>query len=279
MSTPAATRPASRPTRTCSPRCACPYRSAPCPRGAAEHRPAAQPSLTTKSGLMVGSPTRPRMPSVPKYLRFSLFPPEICAGRAAHPRLLSVATADQPQRIDGRGDVVHAQDVRAAAAASTAAARLARAAHRRAATGDGAEHRLARQPDKHRRAQSARTVDPAAPKAQDYAPRSCQSQSPDRSAAAPEPARHSSRSVLQKRLTSSTTSSYSGIALHVRGCPCMCIKQTGRPVLRPHLSAPGARSARTSLIMPAPASAAARMTSGLEVSTEIGCGSAGRSPR
>jgi hypothetical protein len=39
--------------------------------------PAAQPSLSTKSGHTLASPTRPRIPSVPKYLRVTLCPPEM----------------------------------------------------------------------------------------------------------------------------------------------------------------------------------------------------------
>ncbi len=44
----------------------------PCPPPST--RPAAQPSLSAKSGVMFPSPTRPRMPSVPKYLRVTLLP-------------------------------------------------------------------------------------------------------------------------------------------------------------------------------------------------------------
>ncbi len=55
----------------------------------------------------------------------------------------------------------------------------------------------------------------------------------------------------------------------VRGSPCMCIRHTAQPLPAAAASAPGSRSARTSLMRPAPAAAAARMTSGLLVSTEM----------
>src|SRR5207253_238196 len=55
----------------------------------------------------------------------------------------------------------------------------------------------------------------------------------------------------------------------VRGSPCMCIRHTAQPLAAAAASAPGSRSARTSLMSPAPAALAARMTSGLLVSTEM----------
>ena len=55
----------------------------------------------------------------------------------------------------------------------------------------------------------------------------------------------------------------------VRGSPCMCIRHTAQPLAAAAASAPGSRSARTSLMRPAPAALAARMTSGLLVSTEM----------
>src|SRR6185437_14080460 len=48
----------------------------------------------------------------------------------------------------------------------------------------------------------------------------------------------------------------------------MCIKHTAQPEITAASSAPGSRRARTSLIIAAPAAAAACMTSGLLVSTE-----------
>ncbi len=53
----------------------------------------------------------------------------------------------------------------------------------------------------------------------------------------------------------------------------MCIKHTGTPSCAAADSAPGARKARTSLIMPAPAATASRMTSGFEVSIDKGIAS------
>ncbi len=56
----------------------------------------------------------------------------------------------------------------------------------------------------------------------------------------------------------------------VRGSPRMCIRQTGTLRSAAASSAPSPRNAQTSLIMAAPAATAARMTSALLVSTEIG---------
>ena len=55
----------------------------------------------------------------------------------------------------------------------------------------------------------------------------------------------------------------------VRGSPCMCIRHSAQPLPATACSAPGARSAYTSFTSPAPAASAARMTSGLLVSTEM----------
>src|SRR5690348_16028831 len=56
----------------------------------------------------------------------------------------------------------------------------------------------------------------------------------------------------------------------LRGSPSMCIRHTGTPSSAAASSAPSRRSAYTSLIMPAPAATAARITCGREVSMEIG---------
>ena len=58
----------------------------------------------------------------------------------------------------------------------------------------------------------------------------------------------------------------------VSGEPCMCMRHTGTLKSAAASRAPGARSARTSLIMLAPAATAALMTSGREVSTDSGTG-------
>ena len=83
-------------------------------------RPAAQPSLTMKSGLIFPSPTRPRMPSVPKYLRIPLPSP---------PQLLAEAlTSRRPGDLNNisRGAATSWTRIRLAprSAASTAAATL-----------------------------------------------------------------------------------------------------------------------------------------------------------
>ena len=62
----------------------------------------------------------------------------------------------------------------------------------------------------------------------------------------------------------------------VRGSPCMCIRHTPTPRSAAHSRAPGARSARTSLTMQAPAATAAVITSGLLVSMEIATSNARR---
>src|SRR5687768_2149313 len=49
----------------------------------ASARPAAQPSFRTKSAEIGPSPTRPRMPSVPKYLRVPIVASRSGAGRVA----------------------------------------------------------------------------------------------------------------------------------------------------------------------------------------------------
>ena len=58
----------------------------------------------------------------------------------------------------------------------------------------------------------------------------------------------------------------------VRGSPCMCMRQMPAPLAAAAASAPGSASARTSLMMSAPAATAARITSGLLVSTEMNTG-------
>ena len=72
MSTPAADNPASSALSNIYPdtRVSLPMSTLGLPRAPrAKTRPAAQPSFITKSGVMGATPTRPRTPSVPKYLR------------------------------------------------------------------------------------------------------------------------------------------------------------------------------------------------------------------
>src|SRR6266403_4516153 len=63
----------------------------------------------------------------------------------------------------------------------------------------------------------------------------------------------------------------------VRGSPCMCMRHTAQPLAAAAASAPGSRKARTSLMSPAPAALAARMTSALLVSTQMIAAVAARS--
>ncbi|MNP30634.1 hypothetical protein D3C76_1237140 [compost metagenome] len=102
-SAPAATRPASRADSNMYPeiRVSLPIRMRhlPCLRKAI---PAAQPSLSMKSGVIGNCPTCPRIPSVPKYfllmnmLRVFLFRRLNCS--------------DHAYSVDGFRDIVHAQD-------------------------------------------------------------------------------------------------------------------------------------------------------------------------
>src|SRR6266480_2852277 len=63
----------------------------------------------------------------------------------------------------------------------------------------------------------------------------------------------------------------------VRGSPCICMRHTAQSLAAAAASAPGSRNARTSLMNPAPAALAARMTSALLVSTEMIAAVAARS--
>src|SRR5450830_245762 len=65
--------------------------------------PAAQPSLSMKSGVIGNSPTRPRIPSVPKYF-FVISAPSFLFGR--------FYCGKHADDIHGLSDIVHAQDAR-----------------------------------------------------------------------------------------------------------------------------------------------------------------------
>ncbi len=83
-------------------------------------------------------------------------------------------------------------------------------------------------------------------------------------------ARHASVAI-KNLLPDSLHHRYCGLSCMLRGSPCMCMRHAATPPAATASSAPGARNALTSLIMVAPALIAARITSGLEVSTETGC--------
>lgn len=68
-----------------------------------QHFPAAQPSLSTKSGVMGALPTRPRIPSVPKYLRLLIAFVFLCRQSGFY----------HPHRLYGFFDVMDANDLRA----------------------------------------------------------------------------------------------------------------------------------------------------------------------
>src|SRR5450830_1711774 len=65
--------------------------------------PAAQPSLSMKSGVIGNSPTRPRIPSVPKYF-FVISAPSFLFGR--------FYCGNHADDIHGLGDIMHTQDAR-----------------------------------------------------------------------------------------------------------------------------------------------------------------------
>ena len=112
------------PTRACSRRCGCPCRSAPWAASSVRlsTRPTACARRSTKSGVMGGWPTVPRMPSVPKYFLLMVdcsvavvMSPRLCS------RLRAFASApQQPARCQTvsastvAAHVVHAHDARAA---------------------------------------------------------------------------------------------------------------------------------------------------------------------
>src|SRR5450830_857460 len=63
--------------------------------------PAAQPSLSMKSGVIGYCPTRPRIPSVPKYFFFIRTPSFL---------LCSVNGSDHAHHVDRFGDIVHTKN-------------------------------------------------------------------------------------------------------------------------------------------------------------------------
>src|SRR5690606_41515558 len=76
----------------------------------ASRQPAAKPSRSRSSGVMGDSPTRPRTPSVPKYLRLMKLP-FLREPYVAIRLSLSVHRAQDRQRIARGSHVVHAHDL------------------------------------------------------------------------------------------------------------------------------------------------------------------------
>ena len=119
-------------------------------------------------------------------------------------------------------------------------------------------------------------VAPDAATTADYAGWSCQSQNPDPAGSARvqcPAARTGLARAAENSVTSVTTSRYPGCCCMDSGVPCICIRHTGTPSRAASSTAPGACSALTSLISPAPAATAACMTSGLRVSIDTGTAS------
>ena len=83
------------------------------------------------------------------------------------------------------------------------------------------------------------------------------------------PAASSARArAVRNAPTSATTSSYCGACCIVEGVPFMCMTMSPACVFATASTAPGARKAVTSFTTAQPASIAARITSGFNVSTE-----------
>ena len=139
---------------------------------AASTRPAAQPSFSTSSGVIGASPTRPRMPSVPKYRRV--------IGSTAFHCQIRFDRAPHLQRIDRLAHVVHADDGRAARDRGQRRGEARRQPLVDGAPGDRARATTCATAPRARDSRSPR-ASRASAAARDYAPASCRSQSPDRS--------------------------------------------------------------------------------------------------
>src|SRR5512141_3102869 len=98
-----------------------------------------------KSGVIGGWPTVPRMPSVPKYVLFM-------AGEEGWARSSACQAGGLPdgERIDGRRDVVDADDARAALDGGQRRGDARGKALADRSTGERAERRLARPADEER---------------------------------------------------------------------------------------------------------------------------------
>ena len=254
------------PTRTCSRRRACPCRPAPCRPCGASTRAAALARRSAKSTVIGCSPTRPRTPSVPKYLRLTD----------------SISVLLHSRRAQ------RAATLTASTVAATSCARTMRAPcqHRRGRQRDAAGQALARPagPAACRSSTCATgrpaPASPVAPALGSAAQQreivleaSCRSRYPDRSRAGRARCRASQRRDRARAGTPRTSRDdvvvvrldlhRARLALHVH-------QADRRAGCGGRFERAGSRSARTSLISAAPAATAARITAGLLVSTEIG---------
>src|SRR5574340_1077129 len=108
------------------------------PRSATSTWPAAYPKRMTNSGVIGDSPTLPRTPSVPKYLR---------------PILLFLHSIPDGQRIAHGRNIVYPEQTRATRHGCEMRRHAGKFALLDRTPGQGAQHRLARQPRKHRRSE------------------------------------------------------------------------------------------------------------------------------
>ena len=200
---------------------------------AARTRPAAQPSFSTSSGVIGGSPTRPRTPSVPKYWR--VIGIQSSGSRSFHRRMAERRSRARPHATPS--------------ARRPSPARRARGRSRRRAPPRQAPPRglpaAARptprpviSPSVDLRDRPATTGKPVAASAacERNSARLCASVLPKpkpgsiamRSRAMPASSQARARATRKAR-TSATTSPYEGAACIVRGSPCMCIRHTPVP--------------------------------------------------
>ena len=179
------------------------------------------------------------------------------------------------ERVDMGRDVVHAKQ------RSPPIERRHRRADRCRVAPDAAvgiaeharERALARDADENRRPDGADSIEPAEQR-EVLRDGLAEADSRDRGTLDPRGCRQrrrpQSRSSRNAQ-TSPTTSSYRGATCIVRGCPCMCMRQTYAPASEMTPARAGSpRSAVTSLTSRAPSASARRATSALDVSIETG---------
>ena len=208
-----------------------------------------------------------------------------CARGRRDYRRRGVGRSPDRQRVDRRRDVVHAHDARAALHRDDRGGD-ARGLEPRALAGvrwrpasstpvDARQRRLARPADEQRHAE-ARAARRWRAAARGCAPASCRSRCRDRATmrSRATPARASPRRSRSRRNARDLGDDVVvvGSALHRsrHRRACASGRRRSADARRPPSSAPGARSAPMSLTMSAPRSSAARITSGLVVSTETG---------
>ena len=245
-------------TRTCSriSRVSLPIRISRRPLRA-KTRPAAQPSRKQKSGVIGASPTRPRMPSVPKYFLVMSVSMMLGTASSTHPPLpprrarARSAHRSVPPPPPRRDCPLHA--------------------HRPGAPGDRTNHAFPRQTDQQRHNRDAASSASRRNNVRLCSQRLSEAEAridddpfaTDSGARTHRAARSRRKPSLPRRHRHTGVHSASSVA-HLA-----CASGTPpRQKPPPTRSTPGSVSARTSLIRCAPASSAARATVGLLVSTE-----------